>query len=137
MSARLTEPLAGSVLSSTWQPEMKLGSAEAPLLTMHCPAVPVPVLACALAPWLIGIVCVAGETTPVPPLAATTGTVRAIEPAPTMGPGVAVMPVPAATDVTVPVPDAVVHDGFAAGPPEVSSCPLLPGARAVQPLALR
>jgi hypothetical protein len=43
-----------------------------------------------------------------------------------------VTPLFVATDVTVPVPETEVHDGFAAAPPVVRTWPLVPGARATQ-----
>src|SRR5262249_32958465 len=49
----------------------------------------------------------AGVAVPVPPEATDTGVARLIVPAPTMGDGDAVRPVPAATLVTVPVPPPV------------------------------
>ena len=41
--------------------------------------------------------------------------------------------VESATDVTVPVPAVVSHDGFAAAPPLWRTWPAVPGARNVQP----
>lgn len=61
--------------------------------------------------------------------------VTVMVPAAVMVPPVANPEVP--TDVTVPVPEAVIQLGLAAGPPEASNCPEVPGPRATHALALR
>ncbi len=47
------------------------------------------------------------------------------------------IPSPQIRLVTVPVPEAVIHDGLAAAPPLASSWPLLPGVSAVHADAFR
>lgn len=63
---------------------------------------------------------------PVPPLVTATGTVSATEPAPVIGLGLKVMPVPAVIDVTVPPVANVV--GTQAVPLHSKTCPLVGAA---------
>lgn len=56
------------------------GSVDAPPEYRTCPRVPVPVLVSALAPWLMGIDRAVGEDTPLPPLAAESGSVTVAPP---------------------------------------------------------
>ncbi len=60
---------------------------------------------------------------------------NAIVPVVVIGPPV--KPVPVAIFVTVPVPETVAHDGLAAAPPVVKTCPDVPGAKAVHIVPLR
>jgi hypothetical protein len=81
---------------------MNAGSADAPPLTIICPAVPADVADTAAVPSPNRTPCAVNVIAPVPPLDTTTGTVNPIEPVEVIVLGDNVIPVPLVNEVTVP-----------------------------------